>query len=93
MRGLSHALYGVTLSVCIAGCGGPSPDADQTDTEQAFDMLTTSIGAVEFASACNEKAAPLVERGVGLTQTTEKHANTTARWQRIKRRSNAARNV
>ncbi|MHA7858304.1 MAG: hypothetical protein ACX94D_09480 [Henriciella sp.] len=56
-------------------------------------MLTTSMGAVEFASACDEEAAPLIERGVGLTQTTVKHANTTARWRRIKMRSNVARNV
>lgn len=30
-------------------------------------MLTTPIGAVQFATTCNQEAADLVERGVGLT--------------------------
>ena len=30
-------------------------------------MLTTPVGAVEFATSCNEEASKLVQRGVGLT--------------------------
>ena len=68
MRNHFIVISGLATCALLASCGTPSDQgAEQPTQTEAFDMLTTPVGAVAFATSCNEDATELVERGVGLT--------------------------
>lgn len=67
MRRMIYATCGLTAALTMVSCGAPQDEATEPAPAGTFDMLTTPIGAVTFATSCSDEATELIQRGVGLT--------------------------